>query len=147
MTAPRSFAEMAAPGTVFEGNWQEKTFFTAAGGAPAVRWPEGFGRARIFEAANDYAARLLAIQKQYAGWAGLDLLERQIEELEARLAEARAGRRVPALARLGRRPAGQERLAGYRQPRLPRDPRSTSLYGKALWRRTCRSPRRAASSS
>ena len=40
-------------------------------------------------AANVYAARLLAVHKQYAAWAGLDLLARQIDELEQRLAEAR----------------------------------------------------------
>ena len=55
----------------------------------AVRWPEGFGRGRLFDAANEHAARLLGMQKQYAVWASLDLLKGQVEELEARLAEAR----------------------------------------------------------
>ncbi len=83
------FAEMAPPGFTFEGNWQEKTFFTQPEIRRAVRWQESFDRGRIFEAANDYAAKLLATHKQYAAWTGLDLLGRQIDELETRLAEAR----------------------------------------------------------
>ena len=57
MTARPSFAEMAVPGAIFEGDWQEKTFFLQPEVRRQVRWPDGFGRARIFEAANDYAAR------------------------------------------------------------------------------------------
>jgi len=38
--------------------------------------------------ANDYAVRLLAAHKQYATRTGLDLLARQIDELEKRLADA-----------------------------------------------------------
>ena len=83
------FAEMAAPGSVFEGEWQERAFFLQPEVRRAVRWPEGFGRGRLFDAANEHAARLLGIQKQYAGWASLELLKGQVEELEARLAEAR----------------------------------------------------------
>ena len=83
------FAEMAAPGSSFEGDWQEKTFFTQPEIRRAIRWQESFDRGHIFEAANEYAARLLAIHKQYASWTGLNLLVRQIDELERRLAEAR----------------------------------------------------------
>jgi CRISPR-associated protein Csm5 len=83
------FAEMAPPGFSFEGDWQEKTFFTQPEIRRVVRWQESFDRSRIFEAANDYAARLLSVHKQYAGWTGLSLLTQQIEELENRLAEAR----------------------------------------------------------
>jgi len=84
------FAEMAVPGSVFEGDWQEHTFLTQPEVRRAVRWPEGFQCGRIFDAANQYAARLLGIQKQYAAAAGLDLLGRQVEELEARVEAARA---------------------------------------------------------
>ncbi len=56
-----SFAEMAAPGTVFEGDWDEKTFFLQPEVRRSIRWPEGFNRARIFEAVNVYAAGLLAL--------------------------------------------------------------------------------------
>ena len=44
------------------------------------------GRPQIFEAANQYAGRMLAVQKQYAAWAGLELLGRQVADLEAKLA-------------------------------------------------------------
>jgi CRISPR-associated protein Csm5 len=80
---------MAPPGFAFEGDWWEKTFFTQPEIRRVVRWQESFDRSRIFEAANDYAARLLAAHKQYATWTGLDLLARQIDELEKRLADAR----------------------------------------------------------
>ncbi|HLY20012.1 MAG TPA: type III-A CRISPR-associated RAMP protein Csm5 [Bryobacteraceae bacterium] len=83
------FAEMAAPGVAFEGGWQDKAFYTQPEIRRAVRWQESFDRGRIFEAANDYSARLLALHKQYAGWTGLDLLGRQVEELERQLAGAR----------------------------------------------------------
>jgi len=83
------FAEMAAPGSTFEGDWQEKTFFMQPDIRRVVRWQESFDRGRVFEAANDYAARLLAIHKQYATWTGMDLLGRQLDELEKRLADAR----------------------------------------------------------
>jgi CRISPR-associated protein Csm5 len=84
-----SFAEMALPGTVFEGAWTEKDFFLQPEVRRAVRWPEGMDRARVFEAVNVYAAGLLALQRQYASWAGLGLLDRNLDELEQRLAAAR----------------------------------------------------------
>lgn len=67
------FAEMAVPGSVFEGPWEERTI-------------RGASRPQIFEAANSYAAAALAVQKQYALWSGLDLMGRQVAELEAKLA-------------------------------------------------------------
>jgi CRISPR-associated protein Csm5 len=54
-----------------------------------VRWPESFDRAKVFEAANVYAAGLLAVQRQYAAMAGLALLDKSLEQLEQRLARAR----------------------------------------------------------
>jgi len=86
------FAEMAPPGFSFSGDWSEKTFFTEPEIRKAVHWPESFDRASIFEAANNYAARLLAAHKQYAVWTGLNLLARQIDDLEQRLAAAREAR-------------------------------------------------------
>lgn len=55
----------------------------------SVRWPEAFSRGKIFEAANVYAAGLLTLQRQYASWAGMGLLDRSLSELEQRLAQAR----------------------------------------------------------
>ena len=84
-----TFAEMASPGTVFSGDWDEKTFFLQPEVRKSMRWPESFGRARIFEAANIYAAGVLSLQRQYASQAGMGLLDRSLDELEQRLAAAR----------------------------------------------------------
>jgi len=72
------FAEMATPGSTFEGAWEERT----------VR---GAGRTQIFEAANSYASSLLARQSQYAAWAGLTILEQHIAELRYRLSVLDSG--------------------------------------------------------
>jgi len=83
------FAEMATPGTTFGGDWIEKKFFLQPEVRRSVRWPEGFDRGKVFEAVNVYAAGLLALQRQYASMAGLGLLDKSLEELEQRLAQAR----------------------------------------------------------
>ncbi|MGA2327815.1 MAG: type III-A CRISPR-associated RAMP protein Csm5 [Bryobacteraceae bacterium] len=80
------FAEMAAPGTIFEGVWRENAFLAQPEIARALRWREPVTGARILAAANRFAARLLAIQKQYAAWAGLPLLGESVEHLEKWLA-------------------------------------------------------------
>jgi len=85
------FVEMASPGSAFEGQWQEKAFFDQAEIRRALGWREPSNRAQIFQAANRYAAALLTLHKQYAGWAGLPALGNQIAELETRLAAAQAG--------------------------------------------------------
>ncbi len=84
-----AFAEMAAPGTVFEGDWSEKTFFLEPEVRRMVRWPDSLNRAKVFESANVYAAGLLSLQRQYAAMAGMALLDKSLEELEQRLARAR----------------------------------------------------------
>src|SRR5215469_15947728 len=68
-----AFAEMAVPGSTFEGDWNEKTFFLEPEVRRMVRWPEAYKREKVFEAANVYAAGLLALQRHYAGLAGLKL--------------------------------------------------------------------------
>ena len=83
------FAEMAAPGSVFEGEWREKKFFLQPEVRRSLRWPESFDRTKIFEAANIYASGLLTAQRNYAAMAGLGLLDQNLEELEQRLARAR----------------------------------------------------------
>jgi CRISPR-associated protein Csm5 len=83
-----AFAEMAAPGAAFEGDWEEKRFFLQPEVRRALKWPE-LDRGRIFEAANVYAAGLLSVQRQYASWAGLGLLDQSLAALEQKLAEAR----------------------------------------------------------
>ncbi len=83
-----AFAEMATPGTAFEGAWEEKAFFLQPEVRRSIRWPE-LSRARIFESVNVYAAGLLSLQRQYASWTGLGLLDQSLAELEQRLAAAR----------------------------------------------------------
>lgn len=84
-----AFAEMAPPGTTFGGDWSEKSFFLEPEVRRLMRWPEALNRARVFEAANVYAAGLLALQRQYAAMAGLTGLDENLVELEQRLAQAR----------------------------------------------------------
>ena len=83
------FAEMAVAGTVFHGDWNEKTFFLQPEVRRSIRWPDGFNRAKIFDAANIYAGGLLALQRQYASWTGMGLLDQSLAQLEQKLAEAR----------------------------------------------------------
>jgi CRISPR-associated protein Csm5 len=84
-----AFAEMATPGSTFEGVWNEKTFFLEPEVRRMVRWPEAYNREKVFEAANVYAAGLLALQRHYAGLAGLKLLDKNLEQLEQRVAQAK----------------------------------------------------------
>ena len=88
------FAEMAVPGTSFEGHWDEKRFFLQPEVRRSVRWPDGFDRAKVFEAVNIYAQGLLSLQRQYASWTGLGLLDQSLAALEERLAAARAAGRA-----------------------------------------------------
>jgi CRISPR-associated protein Csm5 len=70
-----TFAEMAAPGTAFEGAWSEDS---------------AQDRSRLFQSSNRYAAGQLARHKQYAAWSGLSGLGAAVDALEQRLAEASA---------------------------------------------------------
>ncbi len=73
------FAEMAVPGTAFEGGWQEK--------APRNR--NAMDVAAMLGLVNDYAERLLQLQKQYAEWTGLAILKTNLDRLESKLREVR----------------------------------------------------------
>jgi CRISPR-associated protein Csm5 len=68
--ATPTFAEMAAPGTSFEGVWSEAS---------------EKDRTKLFQAANRYAGAQLARHKQYAQWTGLAPLAATIDGLEAKL--------------------------------------------------------------
>jgi len=70
------FAEMATPGSSFEGGWSEKSVSD---------------RARLFQASNKYAAAQLAKHKEYAELAGMPALASTIGELETRSASASSG--------------------------------------------------------
>ncbi len=88
--ATPTFAEMAAPGTVFEGTWAERRFFSSPETVRALRWPEAPPTTSdLVRTANDWAGRLLALHRQFAEWTQLTLLEKSLRELEARLVQVR----------------------------------------------------------
>ncbi len=84
------FAEMASPGTVFEGEAAERGFLTqpeiarALGWRSPLRWPD------MLAIANDYAAAMLAAHRQYVTWSGLGTLEESLGRLERTLEQVRA---------------------------------------------------------
>ena len=84
-----AFAEMAAPGTTFEGEWHENAFLAQPEIAKALRKRERLDTPAIFELVNGYTEQILRLQKQYAEWTGLALLKATIEALETRLREIR----------------------------------------------------------
>ena len=83
------FAEMAVPGTVFDGEWHENTFLSQPDISKALRARDRLTVPGMFKAANDYAERVLQVHKQYADWSGLQHLGASLEALESRLAAAR----------------------------------------------------------
>jgi CRISPR-associated protein Csm5 len=88
-----AFAEMAVPGTVFEGEWRENAFV-----AKTHRTKGSLDAAAMFALANEYAAELLQLQKQYAEWTSLAVLKSSIDQLNARLNEIRESGRGCLLA-------------------------------------------------
>ena len=85
-----SFAEMADPGTVFEGSWSEKAFFDNPEIRRILRWDRTPTRRALFAAANKYAAAQLALHRQYAVWTGIEALSKEIAQLEEMLRQAEA---------------------------------------------------------
>ncbi|HEX6896644.1 MAG TPA: type III-A CRISPR-associated RAMP protein Csm5 [Bryobacteraceae bacterium] len=85
-----AFAEMAVPGTVFEGEWRENAFLSRPEVAKSLRKRDRLEPAQMFDLANAYTEQLLQLQKQYAEWTGLGLLKATVEALETRLGEIRA---------------------------------------------------------
>jgi CRISPR-associated protein Csm5 len=77
------FAEMATPGTTFEGAWSEKSTQD---------------RTRLFQSANRYAAGQLARHKHYAESAGLGQVAALLEALEERLKEIGGSQNVCMLS-------------------------------------------------
>jgi CRISPR-associated protein Csm5 len=66
------FAEMASPGTAFEGRWQERSLSD---------------RAKLFRASNQYATALIGRHKEYAQSSGLQYLGATLDALERRIGE------------------------------------------------------------
>lgn len=85
-----SFAEMADPGTAFQGPWSEKPFFDNQEIRRSLRWDRTLTRRALFNAANKYAAAQLALHRQYAIWTGIAALLNEIGELEEKLRQAEA---------------------------------------------------------
>lgn len=67
-----AFAEMAVPGTAFEGGWHD----------------DGRGVSGLIKAGNEYSSAVLGLHRQYAEATGLGVLRSSIESLEKKVAEA-----------------------------------------------------------
>jgi CRISPR-associated protein Csm5 len=77
------FAEMAIPGTVFTGR------LSVSESAKASQKREQASVEKIFEAANDHAAQLIAVQRLYAEQSGLQRVRASLDSLDGRLNELR----------------------------------------------------------
>src|SRR5258708_3888127 len=82
------FAEMAVPGTVFEGGWRENEFLRSPEVSKALRRRERLDTAGLFRLVNSYSAGLIRLHKQYAESTGLAQLRSSMDGLEHKLAEA-----------------------------------------------------------
>ncbi|HVW87175.1 MAG TPA: RAMP superfamily CRISPR-associated protein, partial [Bryobacteraceae bacterium] len=56
-----SFAEMASPGTIFEGEWRENAFLNREEVRQMLRWNQPVTHETLFDAANRYAAKQLEL--------------------------------------------------------------------------------------
>ena len=87
------FAEMAVPGSTFEGEWHENEFVRRPEISKALRKRNTPDTQSIFASVNTYSEQFLRIQKQYADWTGLVLFRTTIEELGDRLRQVRDANR------------------------------------------------------
>ena len=85
-----AFAEMAAPGTVFSGNWSRDESLAKPELLRTLRWKSAIGAPEFATAANEAAALLLDLQQQFAESAGLPALASSIEVLRRNLETARS---------------------------------------------------------
>ena len=83
------FAEMAVPGTVFEGDWKESEFLKRPDIARALHWKPP-DRKDVIQAANEFAQAQITAHRGYAAAAGLSGLDASLSQLETQLSEARA---------------------------------------------------------
>jgi len=83
------FAEMAVPGTVFEGEWRENAFLRDPEIVRSLNWKSPLSFKELLAAANSHASALLALQKRYAELAGLSQLRQELDRLAATLETAR----------------------------------------------------------
>lgn len=79
------FAEMAVPGTVFRGSYQDSPAMASPEMLRALRWKEPAGARRFAQAANAAAAKLLEVQRRYAEATGLGTVRQSLDLLAQRL--------------------------------------------------------------
>lgn len=84
-----TFAEMAPPGTIFEGDWSERPALSNPAVLHSLRWKDAAGPGQFAESANYAAERLLAYQRAYAEAAGLPAVIASIDSLRNELAKVR----------------------------------------------------------
>ena len=87
--ATPNFAEMAMPGTVFEGDWRENDFLNREEVRQVLRWNKPVTHQTLFEAANQYAEKQIALHVQYARWTGMEQFGASMDALAKQLETAR----------------------------------------------------------
>lgn len=83
-----TFAEMAPPGTVFQGAWIEKDFYRKPEIVQSLHWRGPLTRERLLSAANSYAKTCLAAHRHFATITGLTPLLRTLDSLDEHLDRA-----------------------------------------------------------
>ena len=86
--ATPTFSEMAKPGTVFSGQWQERKYLENPDLTRALGWRSVPDPKMIFAAANEYASAQLALHARHAEVAGLVALYRSIERIQGEVSTA-----------------------------------------------------------
>ena len=92
------FAEMAAPGTAFGGEWHENTFLTQPEISKAMRAKDRLSVPAMFAAMNEHASQLLRLHLDYAEASGLQVLKANLQRVEQRLEEVRSAEKRCVLA-------------------------------------------------
>ena len=86
--ATPAFAEMAIPGTSFEGEWKERSFLENEEFQRLLGWRNVPDVASMLDAANQYAAAQLDLHAQYAEVIGLGSLQESVRQLKEQVATA-----------------------------------------------------------
>lgn len=84
-----TFAEMARPGQVFEGEWRENAFLRRSEIGQMLRRRRGLDPSSLLRAATSHSERLLAIHKQYAEAAGLQKVRASLEDIGRKAEQVR----------------------------------------------------------
>ena len=84
-----TFAEMADPGTTFEGIWRENAFLNGDQVRQSLRWSNPVTKERLLEAANQCAEKQLELHERYAAFTGLEALNGAVAGLKQKLEAAK----------------------------------------------------------